>query len=174
MTVKLHFILALVTTLLFTAPIKRSEEHPIKLTSSEIKYDANTKTIQMKCNVFIDDFTPVINATLFVRAKQVRLNEEDKKGIERYFQEKFRIYINNRLLSLEFEDYTIKENVMTIEFSKNYADIKKGDELYIENELLFEEFEYQQSNWVTFNMPPFLLNKNFESKIDNFSYSYEF
>ncbi|MEM6686964.1 MAG: hypothetical protein AAF617_14375, partial [Bacteroidota bacterium] len=61
-----------------------------------------------------------------------------------------------------------------VHFSENYADLKKGDELYIENELLFEEFEYQQSNWITFNMPPFLLNKNFESTVDNSSYTYTF
>ncbi|MEM6718895.1 MAG: DUF6702 family protein [Bacteroidota bacterium] len=174
MTLKLHYILLLIASMFFSSPTEQSVAHPIKLTSSEIKYDAKTKSIQMRCNVFIDDFTPVINPTLFIRAKQESLTEEDKKGIEQYFQQKYRIYINNRQLSLSFEDYTIKENVMTIAFSENYAELKKGDEIYIENELLFEEFDYQQSNWISFNMPPFLLNKNFESKMDNSTYSHEF
>ena len=33
-----------------------SFSHPIKLTSSIIKYDTETKSISMECKVFIDDF----------------------------------------------------------------------------------------------------------------------
>ncbi|MEM6684621.1 MAG: DUF6702 family protein, partial [Bacteroidota bacterium] len=116
MTFNIHCILAFMGMLLFTASTERSTVHPMKLTSSEIKYDVASKSIQMKCNVFIDDFTPVINNTMFIRAKQVNLTEEDKKGIEQYFQAKYRIYINNRQLSLSFKSYSIEQNVQSLHF----------------------------------------------------------
>lgn len=177
MTFKLNLIFFLITTVLlsFIAPSTESSlDHPMKLTSSEIKYDINTKSIKMECKVFIDDFAPVINPTLFVRAQKLNLTNDDKKGIERYFQEKYRIFINHRKLSLSFEEYSIRENVMSIRFSENYVSLQKDDEIYVENELLFEEFDYQQSNWITFNMPPFIFNRNFESKKGNFTYSFKF
>lgn len=174
MTFKLHFILFFISTLLFSSSFNQVEDHPIKLTSSQIKYDATAKTLKMECKVFIDDFAPVINTGLFLRARNGELTVDDKNGIERYFQEKYRIFVNHRKLSLTFKDYTIQENVMSIEFDENHVALKKGDEIYIENELLFEEFDYKQSNWMTIRIPPYVPNDNFESKIDNFTYSHRF
>jgi len=46
-----------VAILLFSSTIAlSSDNHPIKLTSSMIRYDANAKNIVVECKVFIDDF----------------------------------------------------------------------------------------------------------------------
>jgi hypothetical protein len=63
---------------------------------------------------------------------------------------------------------------MTLSFSNIYITLKKGNKLNIENELLFEKFPDLQSNWMTIQIPPFLPNYNFESKFENYLYSYTF
>ena len=175
MTFRLQIIYLLLSTLFFSSPVKHSKEHPLKLTSSEIKYDAKTKTMKMECKVFIDDFAPVINSSLFLRVRNSEITENDKLEIQSYFREKYRIFVNNRKLPLNFKNYKVhaQENVLSIEFSENRVSLKKGDEIYIENELLFDEFYYQQSNWVTLRIPPFLPQYSFESKIEKFAYSHK-
>jgi len=168
---RLIFITTILNSLLF---ISSSYKHPIKLTSSEIKYDVKANTIAVECKVFLDDFAPVISTTLLADVSTSKLTEIDKKKIENYFIAKYKIMINGKELPLKFEKYKYKHNVMTITFSRNNITIKKGDKLYIENELLFEEFVDLQSNWISIRIPPFLPNYNFESKYNNYSYSHTF
>lgn len=148
--------------------------HPIKLTSSMIRYDVNTSNIWLECKVFIDDFAPAIAPDLEKKINDLNLSPSDKKLIQDYFVNNFRIFINENKVPLKFEKYTVKENVMTISFSKCPVQIKKGNQLKIENELLFEKFPDIQSNWMTIKIPPYLKNYNFESKFENFSYTHTF
>lgn len=165
---RIIYISVILFSLLLTSS---SFKHPIKLTSSQIKYDSKAKTIGMECNVFLDDFAPAISPTLFENVTTSNVTEKDKKQIEEYFIAKYKIKINGKTLPLKFEEFNYKNNVMRITFSKNKIALKKGDRLYIENELLFEHFFELQSNWITIRIPPFLSNYNFESKFDNYAYS---
>lgn len=146
-------------------------EHPIKITSSEIKYDIKTNSLSMECKVFIDDFAPVISHTLLSRIYSSSLTSDDKMQIEDYFLMKYKIFINNKKLPLKFKSYTIQNNIMSIEFLENSITLKKGDQLHIENKLLFEVYGPMQSNWVTLSMAPFIPNSNLESKFQNYTYS---
>jgi len=159
---------------LWTLLLSPAGEHPIKLTSSEIKYDTKTNSLSMECKVFIDDFAPAINHTILSRINTSSLTKADKVQIEYYFLMKYKIFINNNKLPLKFESYEVENNVMSITFSKNHITLEKGDELHIENELLFEVFGDVQSNWMTMRFPPFLPNYNFESKLEDYSYSHTF
>ena len=154
--------------------ISSSYKLPIKFTSSLIKYDAKSNTIGMDCNVFLDDFAPAINPTLFDDVNSSSISENDKKQIEDYFVANYRIMINGEKLPLKFEKYSYKNNVMRITFSKHRITLKKGDKIHIENELLFEKFFDLQTNWMTIQIPPFLSSYNFESKFDNYAYSKTF
>lgn len=155
--------------------LTKSTSHPIKLTSSVIKYDTKTKNIGMECKVFMDDFAQAFfSADLLARMNTKLLTEDDKKRIEAYFVSKYKITINGKKLPLKFEKYQVKDNVMTISFSKNHLTLKKGDILYIENKLLFEEFEDLQSNWITLRIPPFIPNHNFACELEDYSYSHTF
>ena len=154
--------------------ISSASNHPIKLTSSEIKYNEKANTIGMICNVFLDDFAPAVSASLLTSVATSGLTEDDKKRIENYFVSKYKIKVNGKTLPLNFDTYKFEHNVLTITFSKNNITLKKGDKLYIENELLFEEFFDLQSNWISIRIPPFLPNYTFESKFDKYSYSYTF
>lgn len=149
-----------------------SFEHPVKLTSSEIKYNTDTKSVGIECKVFIDDFAKAFSsATIETRMNLSKLTEKDKTLIEDYFVKKYKIFVNGILLPIKFGTYTSKENVMTLKFSKIDIDLKKGDKILIENELLFDEFEFQQSNWITLRLPPFIKNSNFACKLDKSTYS---
>lgn len=148
--------------------------HPLKLTSSEIRYDEKTKSFRVDCRVFIDDFAPVINESLLERLEQSSITKEDKLAIQNYFAFNYRISINDQILSFIIKDYTVKSNVMNIEFTNQYIQLKKGDELIIENNLLFEIFGKMQSNWITLRMPPFIPYDSFESQIGTNTYSKTF
>lgn len=151
-----------------------SFSHPIKLTSSIIKYNSETKVIRMECKVFIDDFAPAIGPNLENRINDKSLTKDDLLRIENYFKTNYKIFIDGKKLLLTIDKYKVANNVMTLSFSSTYITLKKGDKLNIENELLFEKFPDLQSNWMTIQIPPFLPNYNFESKFDNYLYSFTF
>ena len=148
--------------------------HPIKLTSSIIKYDKETKGLSMECKVFVDDFSPAIDQALEYRINNKTLTKDDLSRIEDYFITNYKIFIDGEKLPLAIDQYKVANNVMTLSFSSIYITLKKGNKLNIENELLFEKFPDLQSNWMTIQIPPFLSNYNFESKFENYIYSYTF
>lgn len=128
----------------------------------------------MECKVFIDDFAPAIGPNLENRINDKSLTKDDLLRIENYFRTNYKIFIDGKKLLLTVDKYKVANNVMTLSFSSTYITLKKGDKLNIENELLFEKFPDLQSNWMTIQIPPFLPNYNFESKFDNYLYSFTF
>ena len=74
-----------------TSLISSTYTHPIKLTSSQIKYDVKSKSVRLECKVFIDDFAPAISSSLLTTINQgANLTEGDKQRIENYFIEKYK------------------------------------------------------------------------------------
>ena len=128
----------------------------------------------MECKVFIDDFAPAIGPNLENTINDKSLTKDDLLRIENYFKTNYKIFIDGKKLLLTIDKYKVANNVMTLSFSSTYITLKKGDKLNIENELLFEKFPDLQSNWMTIQIPPFLPNYNFESKFDNYLYSFTF
>lgn len=148
--------------------------HPIKLTSSIIRYDPQTQIINMECKVFIDDFSPVIGPNIEQSVNNKSLSSDDLLSIENYFNTNYKIFIDGDKLPLVINNYKVANNVMTLSFSISNITLKIGNKLNIENELLFEKFPDLQSNWMTIQIPPFIPNNNFESKFENYIYSHTF
>ncbi|MFD2567643.1 DUF6702 family protein [Pseudotenacibaculum haliotis] len=166
---KTHLVIVLFCTLFVFSSLTK---HPVKLTSSELKYDPKAASLQIECKVFIDDFAiAFLSPTIEARMNLSTLTEEDKKLIEDYFGKKFKVFVNGIQLPIKFNTYKSKDNVMTLQFSKIDIALNKGDRILIENELLFDEFEFLQSNWMTLRFPPFISNYNFASKLDKSPYS---
>lgn len=151
-----------------------SFNHPIKLTSSLIKYDKSKKNITIECKVFIDDFAPALHSTLEQKINDLSLTKNDLKIIENYFLSKYKFFMNGNNLQLQLKTYKVRDNVLTLSLSIPNVSIQKGDKLIIQNELLFEKFPELQSNWMTIQMPPYIGNYSFESNFENFSYSHIF
>ena len=168
---KFLFIFLFIVTIPFTSS---THTHPIKLTSSEIKYDVKSKSLRVECKVFIDDFAPAISPSLLVSLNQEKLSEADKQRIENYFVKKYKIAINSKNFTWKIDSYDISKNVLSLVFYNQNITIKKGDQLRIENTLLFEAFGEIQSNWMTVIFPPYVKNYNFESVIDYPVYSKTF
>ena len=160
--------IVLLTILIITTT---SFKHPIKLTASLIEYDTNTANLKSECKVFIDDFEKSINKKLVKNINLSNLTQEDKTGIEDYFEMHFNITYNGKILPLKYKGLEVlKEyNVVTIKFIENKLKIKKGDKILIENTLFFEEFGYIQSNRITVRIPPFIPEENHEAIISNYT-----
>ena len=160
-------ILTIIAVMTFTTSFK----HPIKLTASLIEYDTNTANLKSECKVFIDDFEKSINKKLVKNINLSNLTQEDKTGIEDYFEMHFNITYNGKILPIKFKGIEVlKEyNVVTIKFIENKLKIKKGDKILIENTLFFEEFGYIQSNRITVRIPPFIPEENHEAIISNYA-----
>jgi len=160
-------ILTIIAVMTFTTSFK----HPIKLTASLIEYDTNTANLKSECKVFIDDFEKSINKKLVKNINLSNLTQEDKTGIEDYFEMHFNITYNGKILPIKFKGIEVlKEyNVVTIKFIENKLKIKKGDKILIENTLFFEEFGYIQSNRITVRIPPFITEENHEAIISNYA-----
>lgn len=167
------YVLILACSIMLTT-VSTTSEHPIKLTASEIKYDIKTNSIKIQCKVFVDDFAPAINPDLEDNINNLTVSDNEKQLIEDYFATKYKISINDKKLPLKFKSYKVEYNAMTVEFLETNITLKKGDTIHIENQLLFEEFGPMQSNWMAIRIPPFLPNYNFESKIEDYTYSHIF
>lgn len=149
-------------------------DHPIKLTSSEIKYDAKNKSIRIECKVFVDDFAPAVGIGLVPGNSQSNLTQDDVSRIEHYFLVKYRVSINDSTLPWKIQSYDISNNILSLVFLHTDINIKEGDDLTIENSLLFESFGDIQSNWMSINFAPFIGVLNFESTMDEYIYSHTF
>ena len=169
--IKCYKIILLLNVLLFCTSFKVS--HPIKLTSSLIEYNPETTRIEMECRVFIDDFVYSINDTLTKNINLSNLSEEDKKGIEAYFEKHFVITINDKKFPLKYRLSKVMEeyNVFSVKFSEAISAIKKGDQICISNTLFFKEYDFLQSNKITVRIPPFITENYFEATSDNDSLS---
>ena len=110
-----------------------SFSHPIKLTSSIIKYDKETKSLSMECKVFVDDFAPAIGKTLEHRINNKTLTKDDLSRIEDYFISNYKIFIDGEKLPLAIDQYKVANNVMTLSFKSTHIILKKGDKFSIEN-----------------------------------------
>ena len=153
-----------------------SFKHPIKLTASLIDYDVKNSSLKMECKVFIDDFEKSINKTLTKNINLSDLSKEDIKGIDDYFENYFKITLNSKALPVKYKSSELlKEyNVFTIKFTDNVVKIKKGDKLEITNTLFFTEFGYIQSNRMTIRIPPFVVEDNHETTLNNYLIPYTF
>ena len=102
-----------------------SFSHPIKLTSSIIKYDKETKSLSMECKVFVDDFAPAIGQTLEHRINNKTLTKDDLSRIEDYFISNYKIFIDGEKLPLAIDQYKVANNVMTLSFKSTHIILKK-------------------------------------------------
>lgn len=147
-----------------------SYAHPIKLTSSLIEIQPNTSNLKMECRVFIDDFIMSIDGTFTNNINLKNLSEKDKKGIESYFEKHYIITINGKKYPFKYSDSQVlkEHNVLILKFHQNIDQVKKGDQLCIENKLFFEEFEFMQTNMITIRVPSLINEIYFEAISDDY------
>ena len=127
MKTKIKNVVYKIITIIAVIIVTTSFKHPIKLTASLIEYDTNTSNLKTECKVFIDDFEKSINKKLVKNINLSDLTQEDKTGIEDYFEMHFNITYNGKILPLKYKGIEVlKEyNVVTIKFIENKLKLKK-------------------------------------------------
>lgn len=150
-----------------------SFDHPMKLTSSLVEYDADKKVLNVECRVFIDDFTNILNRP---KLDVNNLLSEDIAEIENFFYQFYRIEISGSQKSLDFVKSKVFEesNVLSLSFSVHDVSLDEGDDLQIENTLFFSAFGAMQSNHMTLRLPPFVTEEYHECIYSEHTVSYTF
>ncbi|WP_430905650.1 DUF6702 family protein [Maribacter sp. 2-571] len=174
MRTKHHNILLVVLALTFTTAF--IAPHPIKLTSSLIEYDTKTRSLQMECRVFIDDFENSVRKKFKGEIDVADLSKNDQKIIEAYFRRYVTLMVNDLNLTLHYISSEVmeKQNVLSLKFSAEVKPLKKGDVFCMENRLFFEEFEFLQTNMTTIRIPPLISESYFEAKEDDYTLPIQF
>ena len=149
--------------------------HPLKLTASLIEYDIKTKSLNMECRVFRDDFQRSLNKSVLRNIDPSSLTRDGKiKAIESHFKRHYTIIHNGRTLPLKLDSskYIRSQNVIVLKFQPNSLTLQKGDRLFIRNTLFFDDFKYAQSNRILIRIPHFSIDDQHVATLSNNRISY--
>ena len=89
--------------------------------------------------------------------------------MKKYFETYFKIELNGIKLNLQYQEVEIYSdfNAFRFKFSCDEIYFYKGDELFVENNVLFNEFEYKQTNMNVLRIPPFFEEKHYQATFKN-------
>ena len=149
--------------------------HPLKLSASLIEYKQDTKTLQVEAKVFVDDFERSLFSSILKDVNPATLDSNERIALkEKYFEKFYRININQELIKLALVSTEIvqPQNVLIIRFDANQVEMKKGDNLRIQNILFFKDFGPKQTNRTFVRLPHFNIDDAQVSTIYDHSLQY--
>lgn len=143
--------------------------HQLKFSTTLIEYDQQSAKIDLMFNVFMDDFALGIHNLLSKEIDYISPSESEKKDLKKYFETYFKIELNGIKLNLQYQEVEIYSdfNAFRFKFSCDEIYFYKGDELFVENNVLFNEFEYKQTNMNVLRIPPFFEEKHYQATFKN-------
>ena len=143
--------------------------HQLKFSTTLIEYVEESARLDLMFNVFMDDFAYGVDNLLSKEIDYVSPSKSEKKDLKKYFDTFFKISLNGIQLNLEYEEVEIYSdyNAFRFKFSCDKVNINKGDELFFENNLLFNEFGYQQTNMTVIRIPPFFEEEHYQATFKN-------
>ena len=143
--------------------------HQLKFSTTLIEYDEQSAKIDLMFNVFMDDFALGIQNLLSKEIDYISPSKSEKKDLKKYFETYFKIELNGINLNLQYQEAEIYSdfNAFRFKFSCDEIYFYKGDELFVENNVLFNEFEYQQTNMNVLRIPPFFEEKHYQATFKN-------
>ncbi len=147
--------------------------HPIKMTTSLIEYDAEKKRMNIECRVFIDDFQNSLGGLNFDASK---ITNDDIEEIENYFDTFFKIVVGEEELKLNYRSSKVygSSTILALKFSVENVFIDNGDDFLIENKLFFLDFGPLQTNSMTLRIPPFISQEYREATFQDYHIKYQF
>jgi len=148
-------------------------DHPLKLSTSLLEYDEEGSKLSLHCRVFIDDFANTLNRQ---KMDPASLSFEDMAAIESYVHKFFKLTVNGKPYYYRYQSSEVLggNTVLNLKFLIKDIEIASGDELIIDNLLLFTKFGAMQTNQMTMKIPPFVDEEFFEAKIDRYRVLYNF
>lgn len=151
---------------LFGSPIYA---HQLKFSTTLIEYVEESNKFELMFNVFMDDFALSVDNLLSKEIDYISPSKSDKKDLKKYFDTFFTISLNGIRLKLKYESIEIYSdyNAFRFKFSCEKVIITKDDELFVENNLLFHEFEHKQTNMNVIRINPFFEEKHYQATYKN-------
>ena len=125
--------------------------HKYYVSLTEIDFVKEEKSVQIISRIFVDDFETVLRdrydeeLTLMVENE----GEEIDYYVERYFQEKFKVIINDNAKEFNFIGKEYEDDIMLCYLE--IQDIEEISSIQVENRLLFDKFP-DQKNIVRFKI----------------------
>lgn len=136
-------------TFLFTLLISFSsfttDAHKYYMSVTDIEYVPQKKSLQIISRVFIDDLEKLLQTRY---DESIQLTSEDNttvnnKYIEKYFQDKFKIIIKNKQLSLNFIGKRYEDDMIICYFEA--VNVENFKSITISNLVLTDLFEDQKN-----------------------------
>ena len=161
----------LILIFLFFGLYINSHAHQLKFSTTLIEYNKESNEIEFMFNLFMDDFLFSANKILPKEVDFLSPSKTEKRKVKKYFDTYFKIAVNGVVLDLKFEEIEVHTNynAFRFKFSCSQIYIQKGDVLFIENNLLFNEFGYKQTNMNVIRMLPFFEEKHYQATYQNSS-----
>ncbi|MFA4869306.1 MAG: DUF6702 family protein [Pedobacter sp.] len=121
--------------------------HPFYVSVTEIVHHKNTGNVQVSVRVFFDDFEKALENKYKKKVNILKPSnrEELEALITLYIKNHLKIKVNGKVLDLKFQGYEIEEDAAWCYFETPKVKVIK--ELYVENDILFEQHS-SQSNMI--------------------------
>ncbi len=122
-----------------------SNLHPFHISITEIKYNANQKSLEIAQKIFWDDLEVELNDYSKSKINFLKPSNEEElnKLVEKYILEHSDIYINGIKTTINYLGYEIEEDVAWIYMEVENIPVPKSAE--IKNSVLFKNFPGQQN-----------------------------
>ena len=160
---------SLILMFLFFGLYTNSNAHQLKFSTTLIEYNKESNRIEFMFNLFMDDFLFSANKILPKEVDFLSPSKTEKRKVKKYFDTYFKISVNGVFLDLKFEEIEVHSNynAFRFKFSSDQITIQEGDELFIENNLLFKQFGFKQTNMNVIRMLPFFEEKHYQATYQN-------
>lgn len=117
--------------------------HKFYVSVNQIDFVPKKKALEITSRIFIDDIDLALEKK-FKKKFYLGTSKESKESMEflnKYFQEKFSIKVNNQAKEIHFLGKEIEDNVLICYF--NIKDVDKVNSLEIKDSILMELYDQQ-------------------------------
>lgn len=119
--------------------------HPYYVSVSEVRIDTVAKSVNVSCKLFTDDLQEALYRINKIPIDLSKQNDNQKKMLENYFKERFKLTIGNKAIPLVFIGYEIEEEATWCYFEFNKID--SFGKVVIINTLLYD-YLTEQTNLI--------------------------
>ena len=120
-------------------------KHPLHVSTTEADYNSSTKSIEITCKIFSDDFERALskNSASIIDLTKVSMKPAMNKEVAAYLLKNLRFKVDGKLRTLEYIGFETDREATNIYFEIKNVPVFKSAEIY--NTILFDLFTDQMS-----------------------------
>ena len=119
--------------------------HPYYVSVSDVRIDSLDRSVNVSCKLFTDDLQDALYRINKVPIDLSVKSENQKKMLEKYFKDRFKLTIGNKAIPLNFIGFEIEEEATWCYFE--FSKIESFGKIVIINMLLYD-FLPDQTNMI--------------------------